>query len=139
MSGMIIMSNILALNAKGNLNRVGRKGEKAAQRLSSGYRINSAADDAAGLAMSEKMRAQIRGLDQAERNAQDGINLLKTADGALEGVDSMLIRMRELAIYALNDVNNDDDKMKINEEIQHLKQEINHVSERTSFNNKISV
>jgi len=107
---------------------------KSSQRLSSGFRINSAADDAAGLGISETMRAQIRGLDQASRNAQDGISLIQTAEGALSTVNEMVTRIRELVVQSGNDTNTDDDRGRIQDEIDQLTQEITEVSVRTEFN-----
>ena len=104
------------------------------ERLSSGLRINRAGDDAAGLAISEKMRGQVRGLKQASRNAQDGISLLQTAEGALNETHAILQRMRELAAKAANDTNTIDDRTEIQKEIEQLKTEINRISETTEFN-----
>jgi flagellin len=109
---------------------------KSLERLSSGFRINRAADDAAGLAISEKLRAQVRGLAQAIRNAQDGISMIQTAEGALNEVHAMLQRMRELALQAANDTLSAEDRAAINQEIQQLRAEIDNVSGRTTFNGK---
>lgn len=106
------------------------------EKLSSGYRINHAKDDAAGMAISTKMRAQIKGLDQASRNASDGGSILQTADGALNEVTSMIQRMRELSVQAANGTNTDDDKEAIQQEISSLRQEINRISTDTEFNTK---
>ena len=106
------------------------------EKLSSGLRINHAKDDAAGMAISTKMKAQIKGLDQASRNASDGNSILQTADGALNEVTSMIQRMRELAVQAANGTNTDDDKEAIQQEIDSLKEEINRVSTDTEFNTK---
>ncbi|WP_439333325.1 flagellin N-terminal helical domain-containing protein, partial [Vibrio vulnificus] len=103
---------------------------------SSGMRINRAADDAAGLAISEKMRAQIRGLQMAERNSLDGISLIQTAEGALTEVHSMLHRMRELAVQAANDTNTETDRKEIQKEIDQLTSEINRIGNATEFNSK---
>jgi len=124
----------MSLNSHRNLGMTGNMQAKSAQRLSSGFRINSAADDAAGLGISETMRAQIRGLDQASRNSQDGISLIQTAEGALSTVNEMVTRVRELVVQSGNDTNTDDDRSRIQNEIDQLKTEINEVSERTEFN-----
>ncbi|MCL6498598.1 MAG: flagellin [Firmicutes bacterium] len=133
---MRINQNIAALNAHRNLVATDNALSKSLERLSSGFRINRAADDAAGLAISEKLRAQVRGLAQAIRNAQDGISMIQTAEGALNEVHSMLQRMRELALQAANDTLSDEDRAAINQEIQQLRQEIDNVSSRTTFNGK---
>ena len=104
------------------------------EKLSSGLRINRAGDDAAGLAISEKMRGQIRGLDQASRNAQDGISLIQTAEGALNETHNILQRMRELSVQAANDTNITEDRAAIQEEMNALTQEIDRISEQTEFN-----
>jgi len=109
---------------------------RSSARLSSGFRINSAADDAAGLGISENMRAQIRGLDQASRNAQDGISLIQTAEGALSTVNEMVTRIRELVVQSGNDTNTDADRGRIQNEIDQLKSEISEVSQRTEFNTR---
>ena len=133
---MVIATNILSLGAHRNLSAAGDIQARASQRLSSGFRINSAADDAAGLGISEKMRAQIRGLNMASRNAQDGISLIQTAEGALSQISEMIIRMRELSIQAANDTNTYGDREKINVEVQQLKTEIDEIALRTEFNTK---
>ena len=134
---MRINTNVMALNAQNKLTVNQGKVEKSIQKLSSGLRINSAADDAAGLAISEKMRAQIRGLDQAESNAQDGISLLQTAEGALQQTTDILQRMRELVIKAQNTgVLTDDDKTSISNELSTLRDEIDRISTSTTFNGK---
>ncbi|MDR1020289.1 MAG: flagellin, partial [Synergistaceae bacterium] len=109
---------------------------KASEKLATGLRINSAADDAAGLAISEKMTAQIRGLDQATRNAQDGMSLLQTAEGALNEIHSMLQRMRELAIQAANDVLTAEDRDYIQLEVNELTRQITDIANQTQFNKK---
>jgi len=109
---------------------------KSTEKLSSGYRVNRAADDAAGLAMSEKMRRQVRGLTQASANAQDGISAVQTAEGALNEVHDMLQRMNELAVKASNATNTSEDKSYINSEVQALKSEITRVASTTTFNNQ---
>jgi len=107
---------------------------KSMERLSSGMRINRAGDDAAGLAISEKMRGQIRGLKQASRNAQDGISLIQTAEGALNEIHAILQRMRELAVQSATDTNTDDDRLEIQEEINQLASEIDRIADTTQFN-----
>ncbi|KHF41792.1 flagellin N-terminal helical domain-containing protein [Halalkalibacter okhensis] len=131
---MKINNNIQALNSYRNLYQNQASTSKNLEKLSSGLRINRAADDAAGLAISEKMRSQIRGLKMAERNALDGISLMQTAEGAMQEVHSMLQRMRELAVQAANDTNTDDDRVEINKEISQLIEEIDDISEKTEFN-----
>ncbi|MDA3128605.1 flagellin N-terminal helical domain-containing protein [Aliibacillus thermotolerans] len=133
---MKINNNIQALNAYRNLNQNQLQVSKNLEKLSSGLRINRAADDAAGLAISEKMRSQIRGLKQAERNAMDGISLIQTAEGAMQEIHSMLQRMRELAVQAANDTNTDDDRKQIQKEINALLDEVDSISEKTEFNTK---
>ncbi len=134
--GLRINQNIAALNAHRNLVATDNALSKSLERLSSGFRINRAADDAAGLAISEKLRAQVRGLAQAIRNAQDGISMIQTAEGALNEVHAMLQRMRELALQAANDTLSSEDRAAINQEIQQLRAEIDNVSTRTTFNGK---
>ncbi len=134
--GVRINTNIEALNAQRNLSITALAFGKSVEKLSSGLRINKAADDAAGLSISEKLRAQVRGLNQAVRNAQDGISMLQTAEGALNEVDSMLQRTRELAVQASNDTLSDNDRTAINTELQQLKNEINGIASRTKFNGK---
>jgi len=131
---MIINHNISSMNALRNLNINSSAMSKTMEKLSSGYRINRAADDAAGLAISEKMRAQISGLRQAQRNAQDGISLIQTAEGALNEVHSMLRRIRDLALQAANDTNTDADKAEIQKEVEQLIAEISGIAVRTEFN-----
>ena len=134
---MRINTNVMALNAQNMLSGNQSAVSKSINKLSSGLRINSAADDAAGLAISEKMRAQIRGLNQAESNAQDGISLIQTAEGALQQTTDILQRMRELIIKAENTgVLSDDDKNSINVEIEELTVEIDRIALSTSFNGK---
>ncbi len=138
MSNMVINTNVLALNAHRNGKNVGITQSRASARLSSGLKINSAADDAAGLAISEKMRAQIRGLDMASKNAQDGISLLQTAEGGMQEIDNMIQRIRELTVQAANDTNNqtDGDRTNIQDEITALLDEIDAMSNRVEFNGK---
>ncbi|SDN39639.1 flagellin [Alkalicoccus daliensis] len=133
---MKINNNIQALNAYRNLYQNQQSTSKNLEKLSSGLRINRAADDAAGLAISEKMRSQIRGLKMAERNAMDGISLMQTSEGALQEVHSMLQRMRELAVQAANDTNTDEDRDQLQKEIDQLKEEIDSISEKTEFNTR---
>ncbi|WYP28019.1 flagellin [Alkalihalobacillus sp. FSL W8-0930] len=133
---MKINNNIQALNAYRNLSQNQIHTSKNLEKLSSGLRINRAADDAAGLAISEKMRSQIRGLDMAERNALDGVSLMQTAEGAMQEVHSMLQRMRELAVQAANDTNDLTDRNQIQDEINELVKEIDSISEKTEFNSK---
>ncbi|MCL2198420.1 MAG: hypothetical protein FWB80_05815 [Defluviitaleaceae bacterium] len=136
MSNMVVRTNVFALNAHRNLTNVGLHQRQAAQRLSSGFRINSAADDAAGLAISESMRAQIRGLDQASINAQDGVGLIQTAEGAMATVSEMVIRIRELLVQAANDTYTVPQRGMIQTEIDQLMTEINDVTFRTEFNTR---
>ncbi len=130
----IINSNIMSLNSQRNLNRSQGAMAVALQRLSSGLRINSAKDDAAGMAISERFTAQIRGLNQATRNANDGISLAQTTEGALQEVAASLQRMRELAVQSANGTNSDSDRLSLNEEFTALKNEITRVAQATNFN-----
>lgn len=131
---MIINHNIAALNTLNHLNAANNAQSKAMQKLSSGLRINGAADDAAGLAISEKMRSQIRGLNQATSNAQDASSLAQTAEGALNETTDILQRMRELATQASNDTNTADDREQIQKEMNQLTSEINRIGNTTEFN-----
>ncbi|OIQ52867.1 flagellin [Moorella thermoacetica] len=131
---MIINHNIFALNAYRNLTVTNSNMAKAMEKLSSGLRINRAADDAAGLAISEKMRGQIRGLNQAVRNAQDGISMIQTAEGALNETHAILQRMRELADQAANDTLTTADRTQIQKEINQLTEEIDRIGRTTEFN-----
>lgn len=131
---MRINHNIAALNTYRQLNSANGAQSKSMEKLSSGQRINKAGDDAAGLAISEKMRGQIRGLDQASRNSQDGISLIQTAEGALNEVHDILQRMRELAVQASNDTNVTADRTALNEEVTQLKTEIDRIGNNTQFN-----
>ena len=133
---MIINHNIPALNAYRMLTWNNSQVSKNLEKLSSGLRINRAADDAAGLVISEKMRAQIKGLDQATRNAQDGISMIQTAEGALSETHSILQRMRELAVQAANDTYTSNDRTAIQQEINQLKDEVNRIANTTEFNTK---
>ncbi len=131
---MVISHNLAAMSANRQLNITGISQGKSAEKLSSGYKINRSADDAAGLSISEKMRSQIRGLNQGGCNTQDGISLLQVADGALAEVHDMIHRINELAIQAANDTNNIEDRDAIQKEINELVTEINRVSHTTEFN-----
>lgn len=131
---MKINTNIAALRANFNLNSVQSKLTQSTNRLSSGYRINKAADDAAGLAIAHKMHAQIRGLERASKNGSDAESLIQTAEGALSEIESMLQRCRELSVQAANDTNTLEDKQTIQDEIDELRKEIDRVSEETEFN-----
>ena len=133
---MRIYHNIPALNAWRNSTLTSTLMGRSLERLSTGLRINRAADDAAGLAISEKMRAQIRGLEQASRNAQDGISLIQTAEGALNETHSILQRMRELAVQAANDTYTSTDRAEIQKEIDQLVEEVDRIAATTEFNNK---
>lgn len=133
---MRINHNIAALNTYRQLNSASGAQSKSMEKLSSGLRINKAGDDAAGLAISEKMRGQIRGLDMAAKNAQDGVSMLQTAEGALNETHSILQRMRELSVQSSNDTNTDADRESINTEISQLKDEIDRIGNTTEFNTK---
>ena len=131
---MVVQHNLQAMNANRMLNVTTKNQSKATEKLSSGYKINRAADDAAGLSISEKMRKQMRGLDQASTNAQDGISAVQTAEGALAEVHDMLQRMNELAVQAANGTNSESDRTAIQNEIDQLTTEIDRVAETTKFN-----
>jgi flagellin len=135
---MVIQTNVLALNSHRNLKGIGEKQRVASAHLSSGYRINSASDDASGLAISEKMRAQIRGLDMASKNTQDGISLVQTAEGGLQEIDNMVQRIRELTVQAANDTNDfvTADRKKLQDEIDQLTQGIDQMAGQVEFNAK---
>jgi len=133
---MVVQHNMQAANASRVLNVTANQQAKSTEKLSSGYRINRAADDAAGLSISEKMRRQIRGLDRASTNAQDGISAVQTAEGALTEVHSMLQRANELAVQAANGTNATKDIEAIDAEITQLKSEIERVGQTTDFNGK---
>ena len=133
---MRINNNISAMNTYSRLTSAQGAQAKSLEKLSSGLRINRAGDDAAGLAISEKMRGQIGGLNQAVRNAQDGISLIQTAEGALNETHSILNRMRELAVQSANDTNTDTDRTEINKEIEQLKTEVDRIANNTEFNTK---
>src|ERR1017187_7727483 len=129
-----VQTNVSAISAQRNLGATSDALGTAMERLSSGFRINRAADDAAGLAVSEKLKAQIGGLNQASRNSQDGISMIQTAEGALDEVQSMMQRMRDLAVQASSDTNSQTERDNINLELGQLGQEINSISQRTKFN-----
>lgn len=131
---MIVQHNMTALNANRMLGINDSQISKATEKLSSGYRINRAADDAAGLTISEKMRGQIRGLNRASDNAQDGISLIQTAEGALNEISSVLQRMRELTVQASNDTNVSSDRNAIAAELYQLASEITRIATQTEFN-----
>ena len=131
---MVVQHNMQAANANRMLGITSGAQAKSTEKLSSGYKINRAADDAAGLTISEKMRKQIRGLDKASSNAQDGVSSVQTAEGALTEVHSMLQRMNELAVQAANGTNSEDDRSAIQDEVNQLTTEIDRVSETTKFN-----
>ena len=131
---MVVQHNMQAMNANRMLGITAGQQAKSTEKLSSGYKINRAADNAAGLAISEKMRKQIRGLDQASANAQDGISAVQTAEGALNEVQDMLQRMNELAVQSANGTNSLSDRQSIQDEIDQLTTEIDRVSETTKFN-----
>ena len=131
---MVVQHNLTAMNSNRMLGLTQSSQAKSTEKLSSGYKINRAADDAAGLSISEKMRKQIRGLTQASSNAQDGISAVQTAEGALTEVHDMLQRMNELAVKSANGTNSEDDRNYIQDEIDQLVTEIDRVAETTKFN-----
>ena len=131
---MVVQHNLRAMNSNRMLGLTSASQSKSTEKLSSGYKINRAADDAAGLAISEKMRRQVRGLTQASSNAQDGISMVQTAEGALNEVHDMLQRMNELAVKSANGSNTSDDRQYIQKEVTALKDEINRVANTTTFN-----
>lgn len=133
---MIINHNMNALNAHRNMGVNNTASGKSMEKLSSGLRINRAGDDAAGLAISEKMRGQIRGLEQSSRNASDGISLIQTAEGALNETTNILQRMRELAVQSANDTNTSDDREQLQKEMTQLGEEIDRIANNTEFNTK---
>lgn len=134
--GMVINTNVSALNAQRNLEKTNSLMQTSLKRLSSGLRINSAKDDAAGLAISNRMSAQIRGLNQAVRNANDGISVAQTAEGALQETTNILQRMRELAVQSANDSNTASDRASIQIEVDQLVEELDRIAETTTFNNR---
>ena len=131
---MVVQHNLTAMNANRQLGITTGAQAKSSEKLSSGYRINRAGDDAAGLKISEKMRSQIRGLDKASDNAQDGISLIQTAEGALNEAHSILQRMNELAVQGANDTNQSIDRDAINQELEALTDELDRISQTTQFN-----
>lgn len=133
---MIINHNLPAMNTHRQIGINNNNAAKGMERLSSGLRINRAADDAAGLSISEKMRGQIRGMEQAQRNAQDGVSLVQTAEGALTEVSAILVRMKELMVQSENGTYNDKDIENIEKELTALRDEITNISEKTKFNDK---
>lgn len=131
---MVVQHNMTALNANRQLSITNTNLSRSTEKLSSGYRINRASDDAAGLSISEKMRGQIRGLKQASTNAQDGQSLIQTAEGAMNEIHSVLQRMRELTVQAKNDTYKQEDREKIKEEVGQLQSEITRIATQTQFN-----
>ena len=131
---MRINHNLMAMNTHRQLGINNTRGSKAMEKLSSGLRVNRAADDAAGLSISEKMRGQIRGLTQAARNTQDGISFIQTAEGALNEVSAMLVRMKELAVQHANGTLSETDQANIEAELTQLSEEITNISENSTFN-----
>ena len=131
---MVVQHNLTAMNANRQLGITTGQQAKSSEKLSSGYRINRAADDAAGLTISEKMRSQIRGLNKASDNAQDGISLIQTAEGALNEAHSILQRMNELATQSANDTNTTSDRTAIQKEINALTSELDRIASTTQFN-----
>ena len=136
MSNMVVNTNVPALNSHRAMKNVGVQQFRASQRLSSGLRINVAADDAAGLAISEKMRAQIRGLDQASRNAQDGISMVQTAEGGMTEIGSMVRRIRDLTVQLANDSNTPSDRSMADEEVIQLFDAMTAMANQTQFNER---
>jgi len=134
--GMVVQHNLQANNTNRMLNANVSVVKKSSEKLASGYKVNRAADDAAGLSISEKMRAQIRGLNQAVSNAEDGISLIQTAEGNMNEMHSILQRMEELAVKAANDVNETEDRTTIQDEVDQLKSELDAISDRAKFNGK---
>ena len=132
----VINTNTKALIAQDSLTKVNRDLSTRMERLSTGLRINSAKDDAAGLAIGERMTAQTRGLNMAVKNANDGISLVQTAEGAMDEVSNILQRMRELAVQSVTGTNNDSDRKALNDEVTQLKAEIERIATTTEFNNQ---
>ena len=132
--GMVVQHNISAMNANNALTKNVSGLKKSTEKLSTGYSINRAADNAAGLAISEKMRSQIRGLSQATSNANDAISLIQTAEGALQESEDILQRMRELSVQSANGTYTDEDREQIQHEVDALKAEIDRIAESTEFN-----
>ena len=133
---IVINTNVASLNAQRNLNKSQLGLNRSMQRLSSGMRINSAKDDAAGLAISDRMTSQIRGLNQASRNAQDGISMAQTAEGALVETTNLLQRMREIAVQSANDTNTESDRTSLDAEVKQLQAEIDRIANNTQFNSQ---
>ncbi|HEU4483933.1 MAG TPA: flagellin, partial [Povalibacter sp.] len=133
---LVINTNVMSLNAQRNLTTSGNQLATSLQRLSSGLRINSAKDDAAGLAISDRMTTQITGLNQAARNANDGISLAQTTEGALQEVTNNLQRIRELAVQSANATNSDSDRAALDQEVQQRIEEITRIAAQTSFNGR---
>jgi len=133
---VVINTNVASLNAQRNLNKSQLGLNRSMERLSSGLRINSAKDDAAGLAISDRMTSQIRGLNQAARNSQDGISMAQTAEGALNETTNLLQRMRELAVQSANDTNTSTDRSSLDAEFKQLQAEIDRIAQNTQFNNR---
>ena len=133
----VLAHNLLSQFTNRQLSITSKEKGKSAEKLSSGYRINRSADDAAGLQISEKMRSQVRGLTQASRNIQDGVSLCQVADGALNETHSILQRMRELSVQAANDTNQEVDRDAIQSEINELTKEVDRIAKDTSFNHGI--
>ena len=133
---LVINTNVMSLNAQRNLSTSGSQLATSLQRLSSGLRINSAKDDAAGLAISDRMTTQINGLNQAARNANDGISLAQTTEGALQEVTNNLQRIRELAVQSANATNSDSDRGALDQEVQQRLAEVDRIATQTSFNGR---
>ncbi len=133
---LVINTNVMSLNAQRNLSTSGMALSTSLQRLSSGLRINSAKDDAAGLAISSRMTTQINGLNQAVRNANDGISLAQTTEGALQEVTNNLQRIRELAVQSANASNSDSDRQALDQEVQQRLNEVQRIAAQTSFNGR---
>lgn len=135
--GLRIATNISALNSQRHMVNTRKLLDRSLERLSSGYRINKAGDDAAGLAISEKLRAKTRGLVQAQRNASDGISLVQVAEGGLEEVQNILVRLRELGVQAASDTIGNQERKYLNEEYQALKEEVDRIANVTEFNGTV--
>ena len=131
---MVVQHNLIAMNSNRQVGVITSSQSKSAEKLTSGYKINRAADDAAGLKISEKMRSQVRGLNRASTNAQDGVSLIQTAEGALNEAHSILQRMNELAVQGANDTNETIDRDAINQELNQLTEELDRISQTTQFN-----
>ncbi|MDY4742590.1 MAG: flagellar biosynthesis protein FlgL, partial [Lachnospira sp.] len=130
---MRIGTNVAAIIANNSLQKSQNNLSTSIERLSSGYKINGSKDDAAGCAISERMRVQLRGLDQAENNTADGISVISTAEGAINEIQNMLARMKELSVQAANDVNSDEERAAIQDEIVQINKEIDRISAETEF------